>query len=169
MTENKLTRRDAMKLLGAVVGGAALANLPAKWRTPEVISGVLPAHAQGSLAACASIVRTVNVGTYALGEPFRYYAFVEGPITELEWSACPPVSLTITWDGDPAPGDEDTRVQLAHFAFPGGNVDYLTGSPTIITDQLLWSEIRPYNGIWIFIIGQTLDWDAGLMTFTFIS
>ena len=165
MTEKKLTRRDAMKLLGAVVGGAALANLPAKWNTPEVISGVLPVHAQGSIAACPSIVRTVIVGTFALGESYRYYAFVVGPITELEWSACPPVSLTITWDGGPVP--EDTTVQLAHDPWPGGNVDYIKGSPTIDTDQLLWSVIRPYNGIRIFIISQKLNWYAGTMTFTF--
>ena len=51
MTEKnkKLSRRDAIKLLGAAAGAAALANLPSKWSKPELVSGVLPAHAQSSV------------------------------------------------------------------------------------------------------------------------
>jgi hypothetical protein len=45
----KLSRRDAIKLLGAATGAAMLANLPSKWKTPELASGVLPAHAQTSI------------------------------------------------------------------------------------------------------------------------
>jgi hypothetical protein len=51
MTEQKskkLSRRDAIKLLGAATGAAALANLPSKWSKPELATGVLPAHAQQS-------------------------------------------------------------------------------------------------------------------------
>ena len=51
MTEKqnkKLSRRDAIKLLGAAAGAAALANLPSKWSKPELVSGVLPAHAQST-------------------------------------------------------------------------------------------------------------------------
>lgn len=44
----KISRRDAIKLLGAVTGASLLANLPSKWSTPELVSGVLPAHAQTS-------------------------------------------------------------------------------------------------------------------------
>ncbi len=44
----KLSRRDAIKLLGAAAGASMLANLPSKWSTPELTSGVLPAHAQTS-------------------------------------------------------------------------------------------------------------------------
>jgi hypothetical protein len=44
----KISRRDAIKLLGAVTGATVLANLPSKWNTPEIASGVLPAHAQTS-------------------------------------------------------------------------------------------------------------------------
>jgi hypothetical protein len=43
-----ISRRDALKLLGAATGAAVLANLPAKWKTPQLASGVLPAHAQTS-------------------------------------------------------------------------------------------------------------------------
>ena len=44
----KISRRDAIKLLGAAAGATVLANLPSKWNTPELASGVLPAHAQTS-------------------------------------------------------------------------------------------------------------------------
>jgi hypothetical protein len=44
----EVSRRDAMKILAAVAGAAALANLPSKWSTPELATGVLPAHAQTS-------------------------------------------------------------------------------------------------------------------------
>jgi hypothetical protein len=45
----KISRRDAMKMLAAATGAAVLANLPSKWNTPELASGVLPAHAQTSI------------------------------------------------------------------------------------------------------------------------
>lgn len=47
-SDKKLTRREALKLLGAIAGAGVLANLPTKWNSPEVTSGVLPAHAQTS-------------------------------------------------------------------------------------------------------------------------
>ena len=62
MTEQnkKLSRRDAIKLLGAAAGAAALANLPAKWSKPELVSGVLPAHAQ-STAACTEVAASFTI------------------------------------------------------------------------------------------------------------
>jgi hypothetical protein len=50
MTEKKLSRRDAIKMLGVAAGAAALAGLPSKWNTPEVVAGALPAHARQSVA-----------------------------------------------------------------------------------------------------------------------
>jgi hypothetical protein len=44
----QLSRRDAIKLLGAAAGASVLANLPAGWTTPELTLGVLPAHARTS-------------------------------------------------------------------------------------------------------------------------
>jgi hypothetical protein len=44
----KISRRDAMKVLGAAAGATLLANLPSKWSKPELTNGVLPAHAQTS-------------------------------------------------------------------------------------------------------------------------
>ena len=46
MTEKKLSRRDAIKLLGSAVGATTLANIPSKWSKPQLTGGVLPAHAQ---------------------------------------------------------------------------------------------------------------------------
>ena len=46
--DNGLSRRDALKLLGAAAGASVLANLPSRWSTPQLTAGVLPAHAQTS-------------------------------------------------------------------------------------------------------------------------
>ncbi len=46
---SKISRRDALKILTAATGAAALANLPPKWSKPGVEVGVLPAHAQTSV------------------------------------------------------------------------------------------------------------------------
>jgi len=47
-SSQKISRRDALKILTAVAGGAVLANIPSKWTKPELLAGVLPAHAQTS-------------------------------------------------------------------------------------------------------------------------
>ena len=46
--QNKLSRREAIKLLGATAGASLLANIPAEWSKPELSGSVLPAHAQTS-------------------------------------------------------------------------------------------------------------------------
>ena len=53
MSSEKISRRKALKTAAAAAGGlGAGAFLPARWMKPVVESGVLPAHAQTSLAAC---------------------------------------------------------------------------------------------------------------------
>lgn len=64
-SSRKLSRRDAIKLLGAATGATLLANLPSKWSTPELASGVLPAHAQTSMLhtlTCTSLLNAGSVG-----------------------------------------------------------------------------------------------------------
>lgn len=56
----QISRRDAIKILGAVAGASVLANLPGKWNKPELTTGVLPAHAQTSVVAPA---HTLVAGT----------------------------------------------------------------------------------------------------------
>ena len=46
----KLSRRDALKIIGAAAGASVLASLPSKWTKPELAAGVLPAHAQTSIS-----------------------------------------------------------------------------------------------------------------------
>jgi hypothetical protein len=49
MTAQKLSRREALKLLAAATGAAALSTLPPAWSKPDLQVGALPAHAQTSL------------------------------------------------------------------------------------------------------------------------
>ncbi len=48
-SSQKISRRDAIKILTAAAGAAALANIPDKWTKPGMDLGVLPAHAQTSI------------------------------------------------------------------------------------------------------------------------
>lgn len=66
MTKKTLSRRDAIKLLGAATGATLLANLPSKWSKPELVSGVLPAHAQTSTSLGLQILScnfNLDIGT----------------------------------------------------------------------------------------------------------
>lgn len=54
----KISRRDAIKVLGAAAGASVLANLPTKWSKPELATGVLPAHAQTSGDVLPTVVTT---------------------------------------------------------------------------------------------------------------
>jgi len=45
-TNKKLSRREAIKIVGTAAGASLLANIPAKWSRPELTGGNLPAHAQ---------------------------------------------------------------------------------------------------------------------------
>jgi hypothetical protein len=73
MADNKrreLSRRDALKLLGAAAGASVLANLPSRWSTPELTAGVLPAHAQTSCFDLRiDFVATGEVGAYVELQP----------------------------------------------------------------------------------------------------
>ena len=53
MSQNKLSRREAIKILGTATGASLLANIPAKWSRPEVTGSQLPAFAQTS---CGSLL-----------------------------------------------------------------------------------------------------------------
>ena len=74
-SQKKISRRDAIKLLGAVAGATALANLPSKWSKPELVSGVLPAHAQTS-AVCWAVYIEVLSGNFI-------YTVQNGPAPDL--------------------------------------------------------------------------------------
>ena len=87
MPEQKknLSRRDALKLLGAAAGATVLANLPAKWSKPSLASGVLPAHAQTS---CSALVLEVLSG--------QFFAITEsGPSPDLVTGTGGPGSMAV--------------------------------------------------------------------------
>jgi len=46
--DKKLSRRDAMKVLGAAIGATALTVLPSEWSKPALAASELPEHAQQS-------------------------------------------------------------------------------------------------------------------------
>src|SRR5688572_503328 len=92
----KISRRDAIKLLGAVTGATVLANLPTKWNTPEIASGVLPAHAQTSNQSVLPTVTTDNLVDQSIGDPLMdFYGTVVSdggsPVTVrgFVWSSSP--------------------------------------------------------------------------------
>ena len=73
-TNKNLSRRDALKLLGAAVGASVLANLPSRWSTPQSVAGVLPAHAATS-GDCSGVAlriaaETAGVSYVASSPPF---------------------------------------------------------------------------------------------------
>jgi len=110
MTEKKISRRDAMKILGAAIGAAALANLPSKWDKPELAQGVLPAHAQQSVAVAVAVVAPVvapvclaAVGNVALGKTCTASS-VEAPGTLVPNNATDGNTVATRWASENASG-----------------------------------------------------------------
>ena len=61
--QKKLSRREAIKLLGTATGASLLANLPSKWSRPELSGGSIPAHAQTSLCPAGQSTLSAFVQT----------------------------------------------------------------------------------------------------------
>ena len=97
-TQTKITRRDAIKTLGALAGASVLANLPSKWSTPEVAAGELPAHAQISPASpvyaydCWLSFNSNGSPRYpgTIPEPIRnatvYFCLQVTPVLDQQWA-----------------------------------------------------------------------------------
>jgi len=96
--QNKLSRREAIKILGAATGASLLANLPSKWSKPEITGSQLPAFAQTSgptfIAPCAY---NNNPPQEVLLNTFAHVIFtaVGPPNTNIPFNLTP-VQLTIT-------------------------------------------------------------------------
>ena len=75
--QNKLSRREAIKILGAATGASLLANIPAKWSKPEVTGSQLPAFAQTSCGVGLVISFTPSNG----GIPLLEYVY--GPAADV--------------------------------------------------------------------------------------
>lgn len=82
--EKGISRRDALRLLAAAAGAAAVSNLPGKWSTPQLMTGVLPVHAQGSpvsdcLVVIKNLVRDGQSGPVPGGSQQTWGLLVQNP------------------------------------------------------------------------------------------
>lgn len=106
-SQHKLSRRDALKILGAAAGASVLANLPSKWTKPEIAAGVLPAHAQTSgthtvtagisdpaANFCSSFDSTATITPPDSGIPLHFVINTNGNV-----AVNPPLSGTINTNG----------------------------------------------------------------------
>ena len=137
----KISRRDAIKLLGAVTGATVLANLPTKWNTPEIASGVLPAHAQTS-----TTLFTATCGPFSDIEP---------DTDQLTFSILidPPVSgIIMRWSISFTNAEYDNPLSPT-----SGTVATVNGTATLLTDSItstfgqgsvdvFWGFDNPANG-----------------------
>ncbi len=146
MSVKKISRRDAMKLLGAAIGGAALSTLPSKWNTPELAAGVLPAHARqsGPSLSCGNLVRTAIVPGPGglLGDGFEHFYPLSANFTAAEIDACHFNSIDISWDSGQTVAGGAVYLKLAHNAFTmGAQVDIPIGSTSAFsTNPACWSS-----------------------------
>lgn len=159
MSEKKLSRRDAIKLLGAVTGATVLANLPSKWSTPELVSGILPAHAQTSSLLGLSILSCNFIGEYLI--PWSSNLVVSPlPIPNIPiemkftftfvrthfWSGSDPQSPNPyigTWTLDNATGTV-LNFNSSNTALPGPLAADSGASDGIVT--ILWEFLNPSHG-----------------------
>jgi len=160
MTEKKLSRREAIKLLGAAAGASVLADLPRKWSKPSLKGGVLSAHAQTS----CSIVRTAIVNVPASISTFSYNLQLNNqdlPIIQADFDACPPTQLTFSWMGVPTTGP------MAFSVGANSGPTFSSGitSPIPYLNSLAWAII-PIASLQIYNF-DGVAWNAGTFTVTF--
>jgi len=101
-TNKKLSRREAIKIVGTVAGASLLANLPSKWSKPELTGASMPAHAQTSCSDFALIVKIKSlVGSGSLFTYSSYSTYIADP--ETSTSGTPDTTdFTLYWDCTPA-------------------------------------------------------------------
>lgn len=138
----KFSRRDALKILGAVAGASVLANLPSKWTKPEIAGGVLPAHAQTSSAHivtagisdpdanfCQPLTSTATIAPPDPGIPLHFAITTNGTVT-----VDPPLSGNINTDGT-------GMVTLSNITIDFGQ-PWDDNASIIVT----WSFVNPSDG-----------------------
>jgi hypothetical protein len=130
----QISRRDAMKLLGAAAGASALANLPGKWHTPELTAGVLPAHAQTSVGARV-IKSCVPISTGPIS--------ADGPSPSMD----PPV-FTLTSEVQISPGDTGVSMHYKNVLTNLTSPDPLEGDvPTTLGLASVTFHVTPSGGV----------------------
>jgi hypothetical protein len=174
-TPKKISRRDAIKLLGAATGATILANLPAKWDTPEAVSGVLPAHAQtsGPNLSILSCDLNVNLSTGAWSS-----TVYTGPIP---FTGTPVVQYTLTfvnmYFANQAPGPQSPNPIISNRNLDSNGEETINGSDgpvfgldTLIADPtaasgsftVLWEFLDQSHGTGT--CSQTFNWSFSLPT-----
>jgi hypothetical protein len=156
-TPKKLSRRDALKVLGAAAGATALANLPSRWTTPVINAGVLPAHAQSScngssLTAEITFLTGLSGGTYVSASPD---AASDPPNQEgyrLSWVCRDECILLYAYA---LSGEGDAQINLHVTVEPAGgasNTFDLTYDTGVAND---------YAIVWVYLNGSTGVYNSG--------
>jgi len=101
MSQQKLSRRDLLKMLAASAGAAALATVPNKWVTPIVEIGALPAHAQGSLRGAIQVTVNDNSDKPTRKNPATLCGFALVTVPSLSLSHCFDTPGTFTFTNIP--------------------------------------------------------------------
>jgi hypothetical protein len=145
-TAKELSRRDALKLLGAAAGATVLANLPSKWSTPELTAGVLPAHAQTS-AVLHSVVCDLEQLFGSADDPFW---LIESRANIMPPAENIPMHYVIALDNltfNPAhPGFGNVATDVTGFVSTG-QFRVLRTDPTVLaTATITWTFVDPADG-----------------------
>lgn len=154
MTAQKLSRREALKLLAAATGAAALTTLPPAWSKPALQVGVLPAHAQTSLLHILSV--PVLPAEIDLGQSYcddgiiiRFTAVITPPTAGIQ------LQYALTYNATGAAGSiidpSPTTGTLTTNASGQASIDVtvLPGNPFFGTEGTLtvvWSFVNPADG-----------------------
>lgn len=156
---NKISRREAIKLLGAAAGASVLANLPSKWSKPELTGSTLPAHAQTSssleIVGCEFTLdigsgvwaSTPRIQTTVVGAPLplpgftvaQYtFTFVNTHFTNPLTDPQSPNPFVGNWTIDPATG-ETVYVNSGNTLAAGGpmaaDAGQASGSVTVLWES----------------------------------
>jgi hypothetical protein len=125
----RLSRRDALKLLGTAAGGSMMAALPPKWTSPRVTPGSLPANGATSPVLPTVTTDNVEVGPSGLtGDEVRFTGIIQ------DNGGCALTQRGFVWgynaDPDPTLGSNFNLLSI--------NGDY--GPP-----PLAWQQVAEYS------------------------
>lgn len=154
MPAPKFSRRDALKVLAAATGAAAIANLPPAWSKPEVQAGVLPVHAQTSVLHVLST--PIPAEEVDLGQSYCYDGMIVR-FTAVITPATPgiPLQYALTYTASGAPGSITNPLPTTGTVNTNGSgqasvdVTVLPDSPffgTTGTLAVVWSFVNPADG-----------------------
>jgi len=145
MSQKKLSRRDAIKLLSAATGAAMLANLPSKWSTPELASGVLPAHAQTSgivfTGLCGELPNIPSQGPSTLTFSFTIDPPMSGVLVRWVVASSGAVDIVLPTDGTAATTNGIATLTIGPFipTSPYGDIRVTWGFvDPVCSQQVFW-------------------------------